>query len=796
MNSKIRTLFLAAAGLVLGATAATAAPWPPAKGDLVLGVRATGGTGSTTNVFFNLGPAHTLRDNPNPGTLLVNLNTELTAAFGSGWASRSDLHFGIIANKNNAPASGIGSAAPQNGDPSRTIYASKGTGSANSTTSWSFTSNALGVSATAISGFMDAIATVTANGNAVMTMTQAANPVPWNNSWSVWNPVPGASFSIFTGGIQRAFGSAPGTSQEKMLDIHRVPGDGSAPSYISTVRLDNSGDLRVGQLYYQLSTAVAPVGGGTVTGAGVYAQNTVVQLTATPTATPGNIFVNWTGTTTSTTNPLSVTMDGAKSYTANFGIPAAISAPTVTGVTPTGATLGGNVTSLGDGTVTERGIVYSLASANADPLLDGAGVTKVTVAGDLGTFTSAVTGLTVANLYAFKAYITTSVGTVYTSVAQFTPGAPTVASLPTVTAVTDTSATLGGNVTSITPGRAIERGIVYSEAATNADPLLLGTGVTKLTRSGGKGIFSIAVTGLTPATTYAFKVFMRTSVGTGAAAKFMTSYSDVRFFTTDTTPDFTGGLGSITGRVIRGGETQVFGFNLPFSSSVAFSSSGFAGMTWQLLDAAGVEVATGSDNLSLSKAIPLGNYRLRITNPGVSTETFSLNLDASVPADPKPDISVGLEATTATNPTSGIDAYFAAPSLSQYAITTSSKAAAKDFFFLIDNDDALPDSIKISGSGPNTKYKIAYKLAGKNVTAAVIAGTAKTVVIDSDDAPVPFSVKVSPNRSSTDITERVTVGGKLTTIYKSAFFLGNVTVSASSDPSKTDVATFQLNSLP
>ncbi|MBU6179863.1 MAG: hypothetical protein KGR69_09360, partial [Verrucomicrobia bacterium] len=739
---------------------------------------------------------HTLRDTPNPGTLLVNLNAELTAAFGSGWASRSDLYFGIIANRNNAPASGIGSAPAQNGDPSRTIYASKGTGSANSTTPWSFTSSALGVSATAIGGFMDAIATVSANSNAVMTMSQSANPVPWNNSWSVWNPVPGAGFSIFTGGIQRAFGSAPGTSQEKMLDIHRVPGDGSAPSYVSTVRLTNSGDLWVGRLYYQLSTAVAPVGGGTVTGAGVYPQNAVVQLTATPAATPGNLFLNWTGTTTSTTNPLSVTMDGTKSYTANFGIPAAINAPTVTDVTPTGATLGGTVTSLGDGAVVERGIVRSVVSVNADPLLDGAGVTKVVVAGDIGSFSTAVSGLVVGTPYAFKAYITTSVGTAYTSVAQFTPGAPTVASTPTVTAVTDTSATLGGNVTNISPGKAIERGIVYSLAATNADPLLDGTGVTKATRSGGKGIFSLAVTGLTPATTYAFKVFMKTSVGTGAAVKFMTTYSDVRFFTTDTTPDFTGGLGSITGRVIRAGETQVFGFNLPFSSSVAFSGSGAsAGMLWQLIDAAGAEVASGTGNLSLSKAIALGNYRLRISNPGTSTETFSLNLNASTPADPKPDISVGLEATTATNPTSGINAYFAASSDSQSAVATSSKAAAKDIFFLIDNDDVLPDSMRISGPGPDSRFKVAYKLAGKNVTAAVIAGTARTVVIGPDADAVPFSVKISPDRRSTEITEKLTIGGKLTPVFYARSFIGNVTVSASSDPTKTDVAKFRLNTL-
>jgi hypothetical protein len=218
-------------------------------------------------------------------------------------------------------------------------------------------------------------------------------------------------------------------------------------------------------------------------------------------------------------------------------------------------------------------------------------------------------------------------------------------------------------------------------------------------------------------------------------------------------------------------------------------------MLWQVLNAAGVEVGSGTGNLSLSKAIALGNYRLRITNPGTSTETFSLNLDASVPADPKPDISVGLEATTALNPDSGIDAYFPASSDSQSAVATSAKAAAKDIFFLIDNDDVLPDSMRISGPGPDSRFKVAYKLAGKNVTAAVIAGTAKTVVIGPDDAPVPFSVKISPDRRSTEITERLTIGGKLTTVYYARSFIGNVTVSASSDPTKTDVAKFRLNTL-
>jgi hypothetical protein len=677
MNSKIRTIFLAAAGLVLGATAATAAPWPPAKGDLILGVRATGGTGSTTNVFFNLGPAHTLRDNPNPGTLLANLNTELTSAFGEDWAARNDLYFGIIANRNNAPASGLGSAPAENGDPSRTIYASKGTGSANSTVPWSFTSNSLGVSATAIGGFMEAIDNVAANGNAVMTLTQGGNPVEWNNSWSEWNPVPGASFSIFTGGIQRAFGSAPGVSQVKMLDIHRVPGDGTASSYVSTVYLSDEGDLWVGKMFYELTTAVFPASTGTAQGGGLYPQNATPQLTATPNT--GFAFVNWTGTTTSTNNPLSVTMDAAKSYTANFAELGTITTPTFTAVTGTGATLGGNVTDLGDGTIVERGVVHSVESTNADPLIGGTGVTKTATGGGLGTFTASVAGLTSATTYAFKAFVTTSVGT---------------------------------------------------------------------------------------------------------------SYTNVAFFTTDTTVTFTGGVGTVTNRAIRGGDSQLFRFNLAEARAVAFSGSGATGqMQWELLDASNNPIDSGTGNLDFSDALVAGDYSLRISNGGANTETFSLNLDASNEAEPKPDVSVGTTAAATT----GVNVY--SPAV-QSALATSRRAAPVSVFFLIDNDGPLADTMRIGGTGGNGLFGVVYNSNAGNVTAAVVAGTLTTGVIDEDDAPVSLSARITPNKRNKGIVKTVRRGKRLVTTYLRKTFIGSVRASASSDATLSDTVGYQVTTTP
>lgn len=97
-----------------------------------------------------------------------------------------------------------------------------------------------------------------------------------------------------------------------------------------------------------------------------------------------------------------------------------ISAPTVTAVNTISATLGGEVTGDGGGIIFERGIVYSITSANADPLISGSGVTKVSTSGGTGVFTMPVTGFAPNTAYTFKAYASNGAGTVYTNVGTFT----------------------------------------------------------------------------------------------------------------------------------------------------------------------------------------------------------------------------------------------------------------------------------------------------------------------------------------------------------------------------------------
>lgn len=91
-----------------------------------------------------------------------------------------------------------------------------------------------------------------------------------------------------------------------------------------------------------------------------------------------------------------------------------LASPTKSAITAVSATLGGELTNDGGLTITERGIAYSLVSANTNPRIGGTGVTKVIASGtSVGTFTVNVTGLTPGSVYNFAPYAINSLGTGY-----------------------------------------------------------------------------------------------------------------------------------------------------------------------------------------------------------------------------------------------------------------------------------------------------------------------------------------------------------------------------------------------
>ncbi len=98
-----------------------------------------------------------------------------------------------------------------------------------------------------------------------------------------------------------------------------------------------------------------------------------------------------------------------------------ISSPTVTSITSTGATLGGDITNAGSGgscSLSERGVAYSTTTGEPATLAPPATVV-VTAGTSTGIFTQAVSGLTAATQYFYVAYGKNSNGNSTTTESSF-----------------------------------------------------------------------------------------------------------------------------------------------------------------------------------------------------------------------------------------------------------------------------------------------------------------------------------------------------------------------------------------
>ena len=188
--------------------------------------------------------------------------------------------------------------------------------------------------------------------------------------------------------------------------------------------------------------------------------------------------------------------------------------PTVTStaasvVTGTTATTGGNVTSEGTASVTERGVCYGTSS---NPTISGS---KVVSGSGTGVFTANITGLTENTTYYFRAYAKNSVGTSYGSNKSFTTVS---AALPIVTtaaisSIANTTAMGGGEVTSIGGSAVTARGICYG---LTANPT---TSNSVVSSGSGIGSFTSSLSSLTQNTNYYVRAFATNSTGTAYGAQ-------------------------------------------------------------------------------------------------------------------------------------------------------------------------------------------------------------------------------------------------------------------------------------
>lgn len=190
----------------------------------------------------------------------------------------------------------------------------------------------------------------------------------------------------------------------------------------------------------------------------------------------------------------------------------------ITDITQTSAKSGGNITSNGGTTITERGIVWS---KNPEPTVNDTKI--ISNQNSTNTFISIIDGLTPNTKYYLKAYAINSVGITYGEEKEFTTllenQKPTV-STNNITDITNTSAKSGGNVTSDGGTSITERGIVWSTTAnpTTNDNKIIDTQNTT-------SAFSSVIESLTPNTTYYIRAYATNNVGI--------SYGEQKEFTTD-----------------------------------------------------------------------------------------------------------------------------------------------------------------------------------------------------------------------------------------------------------------------
>ena len=126
----------------------------------------------------------------------------------------------------------------------------------------------------------------------------------------------------------------------------------------------------------------------------------------------------WNGTNASTYNYLTTSAPTANATTQSGSTPPVLTTTSASALTASTATLNGDITSDGGGSVTARGFVYS--TSDATPTIGEGGVTDQASGSGTGVFNATISSLTSNTTYYYQAYATNTSGTSYGGVISFT----------------------------------------------------------------------------------------------------------------------------------------------------------------------------------------------------------------------------------------------------------------------------------------------------------------------------------------------------------------------------------------
>ena len=248
-----------------------------------------------------------------------------------------------------------------------------------------------------------------------------------------------------------------------------------------------------------------------------------------------------------------------------------IEAPTViissiSSITGNSANVNSSITNIGNSSIIAYGIRYRRSDIGQ--------LTTVTLSGSATNYTVILSDLTPNSTYYVQAFATNSAGNGYSDFSTFNTsggsGTPPTVTTSSITDITASSATGGGNVTSQGSAMVTQRGIQWS--ATSDFATILGSTMD----GAGLGGYSSSITGLNCGNLYYTRAYALNSVGYGygSVVNFITSVvppSVTTFYSSDvTSSSFTLYAGNIS---ICSGYHSITSHTIVFSPNSDFSSS-------------------------------------------------------------------------------------------------------------------------------------------------------------------------------------------------------------------------------
>ena len=360
----------------------------------------------------------------------------------------------------------------------------------------------------------------------------------------------------------------------------------------------------------------------------------------------------WDGTNATTYNYLTASAPTANATTQSGATPPVLTTLAASSVTATSATLNGEITADGGGSVTARGFVYS--SSDTSPTLGEGGVTDQASGTGTGVFNSSVSGLSSNTTYYYQAYATNSSGTSYGGIITFTTPKAEPTAQPTAlvfSSVTTTSFNTAFTAASGSPdGYLVVRSTSSSLSANPAD----GTTYTAGNSLGGGTVVSVGTTisgiansSLTAGTTFYTFVFAYNN--SGATIDYLTASPLSSNVTTITDSPTAPSFSSITttgATVSWSAVTGADSYRLDISSVSNFASfvSGYNDLT------------VSGTSQALTGLTPNTTYFARIRAVNASGTSASSSNGSSATLHNAPTVGAGSSATA-----SAITANWTAP---------------------------------------------------------------------------------------------------------------------------------------